>query len=275
MRFSALLVTLGLTGALATPALVERAAPAVGVIEGISTQTDAFGSAVSSYNGGDPSAVASASEKVISTINSGVETVKSGGDLSTTDALALTGPVQDLTKKVEGVISDLISKKDKFVAASAGGAILKSLQAQYTAADNLAKAISGKVPAALADVAAQLSAGITAAIQKGVDAYKDAGSTAPTSSGSATESATPTAGPTGTKPGSSSSTGVIPTGSSSASGSSTPKPTAPKPTGSASSSGSPTVSTPPGGLHTGAANKEQFSYTLGGAVVAAAIAVAF
>ncbi|RHZ56403.1 cell wall mannoprotein 1 family protein [Aspergillus thermomutatus] len=277
MRFSALLVTLGLTGALATPTLVARDAPAVGVISDISAQTSALASAVSSYNGGDPSAVQSASDKLVSTINSGVDTVKSGADLSTADALALTSPVQDLTKQVQGVVNDLISKKDQFVAAGAGGAVYKSLQEQYTAADNLAKAISSKVPSSLSDIAAQLSAGITAAIQKGIDAYKDAGSSSSSSSASASATETSTATATATKTGSSSSSAVIPTGTSaSGSASATPSGSAtPTKGGSGSSTGSATASTSTNLLATGAASKEHFSYSLGGAVVAAAIAVAF
>ncbi|PKX93413.1 cell wall mannoprotein 1 family protein [Aspergillus novofumigatus IBT 16806] len=234
MRFSALLVTLGLTGALATPTLVSRQAGAVGVISDIQAQTSALASAVSSYNGGDPSAVKSASEKLVSTINSGVDTVKSGSALSTADALALTSPVQDLTKQVEDVVSDLISKKDQFVAANAGGTVYQDLQAQYTAADNLAKAISAKVPEALADIAAQLSAGITTAIQKGLDAYKDAASSTGTASSSSapateTETATETSTATGTVTKTATSTPVIPTGTASGSASATPPPALPPP----------------------------------------------
>ncbi|GIK07759.1 cell wall mannoprotein 1 [Aspergillus viridinutans] len=277
MRFSALLVTLGLTGALATPTLVSRQAAAVGVISDIQAQTSALASAVSSYNGGDPSAVKSASEKLVSTINTGVDTVKSGADLSTADALALTSPVQDLTKQVQGVVSDLISKKDKFVAAGAGSTVYQDLQSQYTAADNLAKAISAKVPSSLSDIAAQLSAGITAAIQKGIDAYKDVATStgsSSSSSASATETKTATETSTGTTTKTATSTAVIPTGT--ASGSAPPSTTAtPTKGGSGSSTGSATASSSTNLLATGAASKEHFSYSLGGAVVAAAIAVAF
>ncbi|KAF7161026.1 hypothetical protein CNMCM5623_006703 [Aspergillus felis] len=279
MRFSALLVTLGLTGAMATPALVARQGGATGVISSIQAQTSALASAVSSYNGGDPSAVKSAADKLVSTINSGVDSVKSGADLSTADALALTSPVQDLTKQVQGVVNDLISKKDKFVAAGAGSTVYQQLQSQYTAADNLAKAISSKVPSSLSDIASQLSAGITAAIQKGVDAYKDVATStgsSSSSSASATETKTATATATGTTTKTATSTAVIPTGTASGSASASPSGTAtPTKSGSGSGTGSATASTSTNLLATGAASKEHFSYSLGGAVVAAAIAVAF
>ncbi|RHZ48187.1 Cell wall mannoprotein 1 [Aspergillus turcosus] len=278
MRFSAILVTLGLTGALATPTLVSRqTAPAVGVISDIQAQTSALASAVSAFNGGDATPVETASKKLIDTINTGVQTVSSGPDLTTTDALALTSPVQDLTKQVQGVVSDLISKKDQFVSAGAGPTVYQSLQAQYTAADNLSKAISAKVPSALSDIAAQLSAGITAAIQKGIDAYKDVAtatsSATSTASSTATETSTMTETSTGTSTATATetattSTAVIPSGTGSAS--TTPSGSA---TPSKTSSGSTSTST--NLLATGAASKEHFSYSLGGAVVAAAIAVAF
>ncbi|GIJ88260.1 cell wall mannoprotein 1 [Aspergillus pseudoviridinutans] len=277
MRFSALLVTLGLTGALATPTLVSRQGGATGVISDISAQVSALASAVSSFNGGDPSGVKSASDKLVSTINSGVDTVKSGPALTATDALALTSPVQDLTKQVQGVVNDLISKKDKFVAAGAGSTVYQQLQSQYTAADNLAKAISAKVPSSLSDIAAQLSAGITAAIQKGIDGYKDVATStgsSSSSSASATETKTATATATGTTTKTATSTAVIPTGT--ASGSASPSGSAtPTKSGSSSGTGSATASTSTNLLATGAASKEHFSYSLGGAVVAAAIAVAF
>ncbi|KAL5357625.1 hydrophobic surface binding protein A-domain-containing protein [Aspergillus floccosus] len=270
MRFSALF-TLGLaTVAIATPTKVQRdAAPVESVISAIEDKTDALGTAISGYNGGDTKSVESASADLISTIKSGVETVNSNGALTSTDALALTSPVQDLTKKVESVIDSIISKKSAFVGAGAGGTVLESLNAQYSAAKSLADAISSKVPESLADLAAQLSSGITKAIQKGIDAYKDAGSgsssttggssSTTTGGGSSTtggSSATTTAGPTAT------STPVIPTGGSS--GSSTAVPSSSSPAGTTSA---------PLPTFTGAASKA--GYSLGGALAAAALVAAF
>jgi hypothetical protein len=276
MRFSAILVTLGLTGALATPTLTSRQnAPAAGVISGIQAQLSAVASAVSAFDGKDPKPVEDASSKLVTIINDGTKTVSSGPAMTTMDALGLTGPVQDLTKQTEGVINDLISKKDQFVAANAGPTVYQNLQEQYTASDNLSKAISAKVPQGLGDLASQLAAGITAAIQKGIDAYKDAGS-APTSSGTSsasatetstkTETSTGTATATATVTGTTTSTPVIPTGTAS---------TTPSGSASPSKTSSGSTSTSTNLLATGAASKEHFSYSLGGAVVAAAIAVAF
>ncbi|KAL4890602.1 hydrophobic surface binding protein A-domain-containing protein [Aspergillus ambiguus] len=270
MRFSALF-TLGLaTVAIATPTKVQRdAAPVESVISAIQDKTEALGTAINGYSGGDTSSVESASSDLISTIKSGVETVNSNGDLTSTDALALTSPVQDLTKKVESVVNSIIDKKSQFVSAGAGGTVLESLKAQYAAAQSLSDAISSKVPSSLSDLAAQLSAGITDAIQKGIDAYKDAANSGSSSSTSSAEQPTSTA--TG---GASTTGGSSPTTSAGSSTTSSPV----IPSGSSAPSSSSVASTPAGSsapmpTFTGAASKAGFS--VGGALAAAAIVAAF
>ncbi|KKK18224.1 hypothetical protein P175DRAFT_0533328 [Aspergillus ochraceoroseus IBT 24754] len=279
MKFTALFA-LGLaSAALATPtkvarepSLIERDSSPTSVLAAISAKVSDLASAVSAYSGGDPSAVQSASDAVITVTNSGVATIKSGADLTNADALALTSPVQDLTTQIKGVVSDLIDKKSKFEAACAAGQVLTSLNDQYTAASNLAKVLSAKVPSALSSIAEELSSGITAGIQKGIDAYKgasDSGCSTSTSTASASgtattesETATSTTG-SATTTATTSSSPVIPTGSSSASGSSNPTST---PTGSSTSSAASSS-------FTGAANKERFSYAAG-ALAAVVVAVA-
>ncbi|KAA8650248.1 hypothetical protein EYZ11_003832 [Aspergillus tanneri] len=269
MRFTALF-TLGLaTSALATPAVVQRDSTGVtNVLSEVGKGVDALGSAADGYNGGDPSKVESASEDLIATIKKGVSTVEGGGDLTSSDALALTSPVKDLTSKVQDTVDKIIAKKSKFEAAGAATKVKESLNAQYKAADSLSSAISKKVPEALSDLAKELSAGITKAIQKGIDAYKDAKDSNP---GKETATATKTGDsePTGGA-GKTTSTPTIPKPTSSGPGSSS---ATPSPTGGSGSGGSGSGSQPP--LHTGAANINRFSYTLGGAVAAAAVAVAF
>lgn len=263
MKFSALF-TLGLaTAAVATPSLVQRDGKEVqALIENISSKTDALDSAISSYNGGDAGKVESASQELISVTTKGTEAVKAGDDLSSSDALALTSPIQDLTDKIEKAIDNLIAKKPKFEAAGAAGKIKADLSKQYDAAKGLAEALSSKVPEALGDIADELSAGITKAIQKGVDAYKDAKD----GGNGGGDKPEPTGGNGGDEP--------APTGGNGG-GSKPSNPVIPGPTATptASSSGvpAPTGSAAPP-VFTGAANKVGFS--LGGAAVAAAIAVA-
>ncbi|KAL4932431.1 cell wall mannoprotein 1 family protein [Aspergillus undulatus] len=258
MKFTGLFTLALATTALATPA--KRQSSPADIIDTISEQVSALDSAVDSYSGGDPSSVQDASDTLVSTINDAVEQVSSGPDLSNADALALTGPVQDLTDQVDGVITKIIDKKDQFVEAGSGGHVKTSLNQQYEAAANLAEALSSKVPEALAEIAAELSAGITNAIQRGVDAYADVeeggdDDSTTTSSSTATATETETDTPTST-----SSTPVIPT------------PTDSEPTGSSTPTSSPTNSPSPPEF-TGAASKQGFSL-VGGALAAVAVAVA-
>ncbi|KAL3433486.1 hydrophobic surface binding protein A-domain-containing protein [Aspergillus tetrazonus] len=260
MKFTGLFTLALATTALATPA--KRQSSPADIIDTISSKVDALGSAVNSYSGGDPSDVQSASDDLVSTIRSAVEEVNAGPDLSNSDALALTSPIQDLTDDVEGVIDQLIAKKDQFVEAGAGGDVKAALSEQYDAASSLAEALSAKVPSALEDIAAELSAGITNAIQKGVDAYADVEDGGSSSSTSATGTATATSTGSETSsatdaPTSTSSTPVIPT----ATGTESSTPTS-SPTG-----------TPAPPEFTGAASKERFSL-VGGALAAVAVAVA-
>ncbi|KAE8153577.1 hydrophobic surface binding protein A-domain-containing protein [Aspergillus avenaceus] len=272
MKFSAIFLTLGLASTtLATPALVERADSPTDIIANIQSQTEALGSAINSYNGGDPSKVESASADLISTITKGTEAIKAGDDLDNMGALALTGPVGDLKDKVESVVDSIIDKKDQFVKAGAGGKVKASLSKQLDAAEGLASAITSKVPKNLQEVAQGLSAGISNAIQKGVDAYKSVSDSAPSSSAPSTDkatatasesSATETASATKTSEASATtSSAVIPSSSGAASSS------AATPSGSASAS----PSSPP--LATGGASKAAIGYSFG-AVAVAAIAIA-
>ncbi|KAL2848277.1 hydrophobic surface binding protein A-domain-containing protein [Aspergillus pseudodeflectus] len=169
MKFTGLFTLALATAAIATPA--KRQSSPDELIAGIAEQVTALGSAIDGYSGGDIGSIQDASDSLVSAINSAVDSVNSGPDLSNSDALALTGPVQDLIDQVDGVISTLNGKSD---------------------------------------LAVELSAGITAAIQRGIDhwANLEDGGSGTTTSTTATETSTGTEEPTSS---STSSTPVIPT----------------------------------------------------------------
>lgn len=289
MKFTTLL-TLGLAaGAMATPtktarqpSLVERDVAAVtSVLSAVQDKVQTLDTAIKGWNGGAIDSVLSASDDVVSAINSGVTTIKGSGDLSTSDALALPGPVNDLTDVVKTTIDDLIAKKDQGEKACAIPATQDALKKQYDAAKDLSDTIVSKVPESLASIAQNLASGITDAIQKGINAYQDAknadscsASSSSSSAGGSTATATATGGAGGSP---SSSSAVVPTASSSAvpppagtpGASSTP---VVSPTGGAST---PAVPTPTSPLFDGGADRAHIGYTLGGAVAIAAIAAAF
>ncbi|CRG91626.1 hypothetical protein PISL3812_08676 [Talaromyces islandicus] len=209
MKFATSIVALGLAAqALATPTLVERKATAVkrdidtfqSVLSGIQDVVGTFDTDVKAYSGGDTSKLISDSDDIISTTNKGVSTLSSQPTLSETDALGLTSPVQDLTKKIQTAINDLIDKKSQLVAAGGGATVESGLQDQYDAAKKLSSTITSKVPSELSGIAASLAAGITDAIQKGIDAFKGTGGSTTTGGNTATATATATGSAT-TAPG--------------------------------------------------------------------------
>lgn len=178
MKFTSIaLAALGLTAnVLATPTLHRRDLKAfTSVIEDIDAATKDFASTAEAYSGGDPSEVLSKGQAIVDTVTEGASKLEGEEKLTNSEALALTGPVQDLTDTVNTAIDAIIDKKSQIVEAGAGADVYQSLQDQHSAAAHLSEVISGKVPDALSDIAAELSKGITDAIQRGIDEYKDAG----------------------------------------------------------------------------------------------------
>jgi hypothetical protein len=153
------------------------------VVNSINTATSGLDTAVKGYSGGDSSAIQSASKSLIDIVTAGIDKVKGSSQLVLNDALQLTPVVQGLSATVSTTIDDLIAKKSQIAAAGQGAATGSQLKAQLSGANDLAAAISSKVPSDVAPIASQLSSAISEAIQKGVTAYADAGG-APSPGGS-------------------------------------------------------------------------------------------
>ncbi|RMJ21428.1 Cell wall [Aspergillus sp. HF37] len=251
--------------------------------------------AIKAYNGGPIKPVQQASNELISTIEQGTQDAKASSDLTFSEAISLSKPVQDLIGKVEATIGDLVSKKQMAVEACAGQLVLKSLKEQKAASEALADAITSKVPSGAQELASRLASGIADAIQKGIDAYKNVpgcssstggastgaptntGGSTPTATGggsteapTATETPTTTGGGGGGGPVPTSSTPVIPTSSSAGGASSSATPSGTAPGGGAGGSGSSSAPTP---TFTGAAGKTHASYGLGAVAAVAALAL--
>jgi len=223
------------------------------VITSIDTATAALDTAVKGYSGGDSAAIQSASKSLVDIVTAGISKVKGASQLVLNDALQLTPPTQALSKTVATTIDDLISKKSQLVTAGQGASIASSLNTQLSGANDLAAAISAKVPPDVAPIATQLSSGISDAIQKGVTAYADAGGPpssgtsggtsggAPSgASGGADKGSTPSSSSSAASSGGSASK---PTSSSAASGTSAPTGNKTSAAGGAATSKPPAVST--------------------------------
>jgi len=152
-----------------------------GVLSDISNQVDALDKAVTSFSG-KPDDLVAASDKLLSTIKGGISTVTASAPLELTEATMVAQGTVGLNTSTATVVNDLISKKSALVAAGAGGAILKSLQDQKTAAGSLADAITSKVPTALQGTAKELSQGVSDSLSRGVAAFQGAGSPSSSSS---------------------------------------------------------------------------------------------
>ncbi|KAI9040033.1 cell wall mannoprotein 1 family protein [Aspergillus affinis] len=184
------LLTLGLTaGTLAQPTRVERDLPTVtGVLSGIGPKVEALDSAIQSYSGGDVAKVQSASDALVEAINAGTTKVKGTSSLSTSDALGLPGPVNELKDKISTVITHLSSKKSQIVKAGKGGQTYNDLTQQKTAAKKLSNTIVSKVPDSLQDLAGSIAGGISTAIEKGIKDYQDQEGKGGSSGGSSSSS---------------------------------------------------------------------------------------
>jgi len=211
MKLNNLLVALGATAVSST--LVTRDLQTIqGVVTQVSDQVGNLQKAVDSFSG-DAGPLTSANTQLLSILKDGTSKIQATSELSQTDALGLTQPVQSLASAVDGVVNGLISKKDAIVSAGQGGTVLDALQQQKTASDALAAAITSKVPQELQSIAAQLSGTIATSLDKGIAAFQGTGgsgggSTPPPSGGSST-----------------SGSGSSPTGGSGGSGGTTAKPT--------------------------------------------------
>lgn len=246
MQFPTSFLALGLalsSVVVATPA--QRDIKTItGVIADITSKVQSLDGAIKAYNGGNVDKIQAASDDIVATTEDAITTVKGEAVLEDTDALQLTVPIQSLISDISDAIDALISKKEQVAAAGAGPQTYKSLQAQKTAAEALATALTSKVSDSIKSIAATLAKGISDAIQKGISAYEDV-STGGGDEGSSTTSAKPTSTDGGSEPTSEPTTtdgGSEPTD--------TPSPSYPAGTGG---SGSPngTGVTPPGPTGTG------------------------
>lgn len=202
MQFPTSFLALGLalsSAVVATPAVQRDIKTITGVIADITAKVQSLDGAINAYSGGSIDKIQSASDDIVSTTEDAVVTVKGEAELADIDALQLTTPIQSLISDISDAIDALISKKEQVVAAKAGPQTYKSLQAQKTAAEALATALTSKVSDNIKSIAATLAKGISDAIQKGIDAYEDV-STGGGDEGSSSTSAKPTATDGGSEP---------------------------------------------------------------------------
>ncbi|QGA21767.1 hypothetical protein EYB26_009478 [Talaromyces marneffei] len=193
------------------------------VIRDISLAVNKFNVDIERYVGGDASHLLADGNVLIKATLDGVQSLQNEPPLSSMEALALVGPVQDLSNQILLAIQNLIGKKEPLVQAGFGGKVENNLRQQEEAAQKLSELVSTKVPPELADISRQLSDGIAAGIKKGIDAFAGTGP-APTTSSTPEASTAPAPAPAPSTPPQTPEDTLVPATSTPAPG---PAPTAP------------------------------------------------
>lgn len=176
MKFFGTVLTLGLAlGTLAEPIPKHSKRDAqvfLDAFTSVNEQVTVLETAMTDF-AGDATDVSAASAELIKRIEAGTTAVSAEPELTSTEALGLVGPIQDLTTDINASIDATIEQEPAFIEAGIEADILESLNAQKAGSGAFSEAVVDKVPEALKDTAAQLAAGIADAIQRGIDAYSD------------------------------------------------------------------------------------------------------
>ena len=138
-------------------------------LQAITSSFTAIGSALDTLDG----AVKSVSDANVATVATEPTADISGAadQLALQDAIQVSTAANALTSKTDGTIGDLIAKKALIAKANQSATVKTQLTNQKAAADALANAIVGKMPALAQSVAKSQSAKISASIDKGIQAF--------------------------------------------------------------------------------------------------------
>jgi hypothetical protein len=167
------IVSLALLGAaFAAPVEKRQVATIQTAVTNVGTSLTALDTAIKAVNGpADTAKVLAASQGVQNALMTGATMVNAGQPISLQDALGLQQTTSGLTTQVTTTITDLMGKKAIIQQAGQTQTTLQSLQAQKTAADAFAKAVTSKVPAGVQNIAANQSGMVSAALDKGIAAF--------------------------------------------------------------------------------------------------------
>ncbi|OAQ59861.1 hydrophobic surface binding protein A domain-containing protein [Pochonia chlamydosporia 170] len=220
MKFSNAVVLAAATGTYAQISVINS------VLSSVSSGIEALDTAAKGFNG-DVDAVKSKADALVSAIKAGKTKVDGSKDLTLTDALGLTDPVQALTKKGQTLADDFKAKRSDVEKAGACGTVREELGDINTNSQALIKSVVSKVPKDAQSIAQQLADGLTKVLNQAQDDFSE--SNCKNSGGSS-----------GTKTGGASQTSAAPTGSQTAPGTTLAPTTTAAPTG-----GNGTTTTPP------------------------------
>ncbi|KAG6038755.1 hypothetical protein E4U41_003732 [Claviceps citrina] len=188
MKYSAALAVLVAAGAYADLQTVQTA------LSDISSGIDGLTSAAQGFNG-DVDAVKSKADSLIASIKKGKSSVDGTSDLTLTDSLGLTEPVQALTKKGQTLADTFKSKRSDVEKAGACGTVRSDLSAINEGSQALIKSIVSKVPTEAQTIASSLAAGLTKVLGQAQEDFSESNckdsSAVPTTAAAPTTAASP------------------------------------------------------------------------------------
>lgn len=173
MKFSLALACLA-AEVIAYQPLVDRDLATVkGVLDTVKTSLQNLDSTVKTSTD-DPAPLLKASNALLDALKSGKAKVDGSGDLSLTDAVGLTTPVQDLTKLGQTLVDDLKAIRPKVEKLGECDVVRTQISSINSGSQALIKSVVSKVPEDARDIANQLSAGLVKVLEQSQADFSEA-----------------------------------------------------------------------------------------------------
>ncbi|KAG5912796.1 hypothetical protein E4U42_001824 [Claviceps africana] len=204
MKYTTAIAVLAAAGAYADLQTVQS------VLSSVSNGIEELNTAAQSFHG-DVDAVKSKADNLVAAIRKGRSTVDASSDLSLADALGLTDPVGDLTKKGETLLATFKAKRSDVERAAACDTVRSELRDIKDNSQALINSVVSKVPKDAQVIAQNLASGLTKVLSQAQDDFSEANcknaggatrsgpssqtSPAPGNTAGASEPAAPSAGP--------------------------------------------------------------------------------
>lgn len=173
MKFSLALACLAAEAIAYQPLAVRDISTITGVLNNVKTSLQNLDSAVKSATD-DPAPLLKASNALLDTLKSGKTKVDGTSDLSLTDAVSLTQPVQDLTKLGQTLADDLKGIRTKVEKLGECDVVRTQISSINSGSQALIKSVVSKVPEEARDIANQLSAGLTKVLEQSQADFSEA-----------------------------------------------------------------------------------------------------
>ncbi|KAG5918200.1 hypothetical protein E4U53_004110 [Claviceps sorghi] len=187
MKYSTAVAVIAAAGAYADLQTVQS------VLSSVSNGIEDLNTAAQGFNG-DVNAVKSKADNLVAAIKKGKSTVDASSDLTLTDALGLTDPVGDLTKKGQTLLATFKAKRSDVERAAACDTVRSELRDINDNSQALIKSVVSKVPKDAQTVADTLASGLTRVLAQAQEDFSEANcknSGAATKTGESPQTAAP------------------------------------------------------------------------------------